>query len=135
MIDPKSLRYTPSHEWVHLDGDIATVGISRFAVDQLTDLILIDLSKAAPGRRVEAGKAFGEIESVKAVADLYSPVNGEIVAVNPSVSGDVQLLAQDPYNAGWLLQVKVDDPNAVAKLLDYEQYQKTVDETPDAGPH
>ena len=130
MIDPKSLRYTPSHEWVHLEGDIATVGISRFAVDQLTDLILIDLTKAAPGRRVEAGKAFGEIESVKAVADLYSPVNGEIVEVNPAVSGDVQVLAQDPYDKGWLLKVKLDDPAAVATLLDYNGYQAKLDESP-----
>jgi glycine cleavage system H protein len=130
MIDPKSLRYTPSHEWVHLEGDVATVGISRFAVDQLTDLILIDLTKAAPGRRVESGKAFGEIESVKAVADLYAPVSGEIVAVNPAVSGDVQVLAQDPYDAGWLLKVKVDDPAAVGALLDYNSYQAKLDESP-----
>jgi glycine cleavage system H protein len=130
MIDPKSLRYTPSHEWVHLEGDTATVGISRFAVDQLTDLILIDLTKAAPGRRVEAGKAFGEVESVKAVADLYAPVSGEILAVNPAVSGDVQVLAQDPYDAGWLLKVKVDDPAAVAALLDYNTYQAKLDESP-----
>lgn len=135
MIDPKALRYTPSHEWVLLEGDVATVGISRFAVDQLTDLILIDLTKAAPGRRVEVGKAFGEIESVKAVADLYSPVSGEIIAVNPNVSGDVQVLAQDPYDAGWLLKVRVDDPAAIANLLDYDRYQKTVDDAPADGYH
>ena len=81
MDNPSDLKYTPSHEWVHLDGDVATIGISRFAVDQLTDLILIDLSRAAPGSKLEAGKPFGEIESVKAVADLYAPITGEVVAV------------------------------------------------------
>src|SRR5262249_3394645 len=73
MIDEKSLRFTPTHEWVHMEGDVATVGISRFAVEQLTDLILIELPIV--GRRVEAGRSFGEIESVKAVSDLYAPVS------------------------------------------------------------
>src|SRR5215469_15806369 len=104
-MDPKSLRYTPSHEWVHLDGDVATVGISRFAVDQLTDLIMIDLP--AVGTKLTARKSFGEVESVKAVSDLYAPVGGEVVAVNQEVANDVQVLAQDPYEKGWLLKVKI----------------------------
>lgn len=126
MIDPKTLKYTPSHEWVHLDGDVATVGISKFAVDQLTDLILIDLP--AVGKTLVPGKPFGEIESVKAVSDLYAPVAGEVIEVNPAVANDVQVLAQDPYEAGWLVKVRVSDPSAVAGLLDHDAYQAKVAE-------
>ena len=128
MIDEKTLRYSTTHEWVHLDGDLATVGISRFAVDQLTDLIVIDLPEV--GRRLEAGQGFGEVESVKAVSDLYSPVGGEVLEVNPEVVADVQLLAQDPYGAGWLVKVRVGDPSkdVPGSLLDYDAYQKKVSE-------
>src|SRR5215212_5521071 len=118
-MDPQSLRFTPTHEWVHLDGDLATVGISRFAVEQLTDLIMIDLP--AVGTRLEAGKGFGEIESVKAVSDLYAPVDGEVVEVNPAVAADVQVLARDPYGEGWLIKVRRNDtPAEPPALMDYE---------------
>ena len=123
-MDPKALRFTPTHEWVHLDGDIATIGISRFAVDQLTDLIMIDLP--AVGTKLTAGKSFGEIESVKAVSDLYAPVGGEVVEVNSAVTGDVQLLAEDPYGKGWLIKVRVDDPAAISTLLDHDAYERKV---------
>lgn len=130
MIDPKTLKYTPSHEWVLLDGDVATVGISRFAVDQLTDLIVIDLSRASTGTSLTAGKPFGEVESVKAVADLYSPVDGEVLEVNPAVLADVQLLAEDPYTKGWLLKVRVADPAKVqSELLDYDAYVAKTEES------
>src|SRR5512140_2037779 len=95
-MDPKDLRFTQTHEWVHLDGDVATIGISRFAVDQLTDLIMIDLPSV--GSKLTLGKSFGEIESVKAVSDLYAPVGGEVVAVNDEAKDNVQLLAEDPYD-------------------------------------
>lgn len=124
MIDPKTLRYAPTHEWVHLDGSTATVGISKFAVDQLTDLITIELP--AVGTTLTAGKTFGEIESVKAVSDLYAPVGGEVIAVNDAVKGDVQSLAADPYTNGWLVKIQVDDPSSVAKLLDHAAYEKQV---------
>ena len=125
-MDPKDLRFTPTHEWVHLDGDVATIGISRFAVDQLTDLILIDLPSV--GSRLTLGKSFGEIESVKAVSDLYAPGGGEVVAVNDEVEDDVQLLAEDPYDKGWLIKVKVDHPSAASSLMDHDAYQKKVAE-------
>ena len=124
MLEEKSLRFTPTHEWVHLHGDVATVGISRFAVEQLTDLILIDLPKV--GRKVELGKSFGEIESVKAVSDLYSPVSGEVIEVNKAVADDVQLLAQDPYQKGWLVKVRLDQSGQIANLLDYSDYEAKV---------
>ena len=125
-MDPKDLRFTQTHEWVHLDGDVATIGISRFAVDQLTDLIMIDLPSV--GSKLTLGKSFGEIESVKAVSDLYAPVGGEVVAVNDEVKDNVQLLAEDPYDKGWLIKVQVDDPSAAASLMDHDAYQKKVAE-------
>lgn len=130
MIDPKTLKYSPTHEWVCLDGDVATIGISRFAVDQLTDLILIDLSKAEPGSKLAAGKPFGEIESVKAVADLYAPISGEILEVNARVRDDVQLLAEDPYEKGWLLKVRVKDTAQVDALLNQSQYEAQLNDSP-----
>ncbi len=123
-MDPKTLRFSPTHEWVHLAGDVATVGISRFAVDQLTDLITIDLP--AVGSKVTAGKGFGEVESVKAVSDLYAPVSGEIVEVNQDVTGNVQLLAEDPYAKGWLIKVKLDPGASLPELLDHDAYEKRV---------
>lgn len=123
-MDPTTLKFTPTHEWIHLDGDVATVGISRFAVDQLTDLIVIDLPKV--GAMVTQGKSFGEIESVKAVSDLYAPVGGEVVEVNQAVASDVQVLAQDPYEKGWLIKVRVADVNSLPAMLDHDAYQKKV---------
>lgn len=123
-MDPKTLRFSPTHEWVHLDGDIATIGISRFAVDQLTDLIVIDLP--AVGSKLKAGKSFGEVESVKAVSDLYAPVDGEVVEVNSAVAQNIQLLAEDPYEKGWLLKARVENPSAVSSLLDHAAYEKRV---------
>jgi glycine cleavage system H protein len=123
-MDPKTLRFAPTHEWIHLDGDVATVGISRFAVDQLTDLIMIDLP--AVGTKGAAGKGFGEVESVKAVSDLYAPVSGEVVEVNSEVTGNVQLLAEDPYDRGWLIKVKTDPKSLPAELLDHYAYEKKV---------
>lgn len=126
MIDPKALKYTPTHEWVHLDGDVATIGISKFAVEQLTDLIVIDLSKAKPGAKLTAGKGFGEVESVKAVSDLYAPISGEIIEVNPAVVADVQVLADDPYEKGWLLKLRPSNASELGGLMDHDAYQKQV---------
>ncbi len=125
MIDEKQLKYTPSHEWIRLEGDVATIGISRFAVDQLTDLIHIDLP--AVGRKLQQGKSFGEVESVKAVSDIYAPVDGEVLEVNSAVANDVQILGTDPYTQGWLIKVRVDgDLAGRTDLLDYDTYQKQV---------
>ena len=123
-MDPTTLKYTPTHEWVHLEGDVATLGISKFAVDQLTDLIVIDLPKV--GASLTQGKPFGEVESVKAVSDLYAPVGGEVVEVNDAVTQDVQILAEDPYTKGWLVKIKVADASPIAGLLDHDAYQAKV---------
>ncbi len=125
-MDPKSLRYSATHEWVHLDGDIATVGISKFAVDQLTDLIMIDLPPV--GTLLTAGKSFGEVESVKAVSDLYAPVSGEVVEVNVAVAQNVQVLAEAPYEKSWLIKVHTAGEALPPDLMDFDTYQRRVAE-------
>ena len=125
-MDKKTLLFAPTHEWVFLEGDVATVGISKFAVDQLTDLIMIELPPV--GTKLTAGKSFGEVESVKAVSDLYAPLGGEVVEVNSQVSGNVQLLAEDPFEKGWLVKIKVTEPLDTSGLMDLFTYEKKVAE-------
>lgn len=119
--DPQQLKFSKTHEWVRIDGHTATVGISDFAVQQLTDLVYIDLPKV--GQQVTAGQAFGEVESVKAVSDLYAPVTGEVKAVNEQLAGDLSLLSSDPYGAGWVARILLTDANPLSALMDYSQYQ------------
>jgi glycine cleavage system H protein len=129
---PEQLRFTKTHEWVHVEAGAggkktATVGISAFAIEALTDLVYIDLPH--PGRRVTAGEPFGEIESVKAVSDLYSPVSGEIIEVNAPIANDLELLAKDPYGAGWLVKIRLSDESGLPELMDYAAYQKQCEES------
>ncbi len=124
---PQELLYAKTHEWVHVDRDsggqkLATVGISHFAVEALTDLVYIELPEV--GRHVKAGESFGEVESVKAVSDLYSPVAGEIVDVNGSLTLKLDLLHDDPYAAGWIVKIKISDESGLKNLLDYKTYEK-----------
>lgn len=127
---PEKLLYAKTHEWVAVEtagGEkIATVGLSAFAIKALTDLVYLDLPPV--GRQVEAGQPLGEVESVKAVSDLYSPVDGEIVAANTAITQNLQCLAEDPYGDGWLVKIRVGDPAGLAKLLDYPAYQKQCEE-------
>lgn len=126
MASPKDLLYSETHEWVRIENSggakVATIGISAFAVEQLTDLVYMELPEV--GRTVKAGEEFGEVESVKAVSPLYCPIGGEIVAVNTELPDKLETLNSDPYNAGWLIKVKVTDESGLAKLLDYAAYQK-----------
>ena len=103
MSAPNDRRYSASHEWHKQEGEMVTIGITRFAVDELTDVTYVDLP--AVGKELEAGKRFGEIESVKATSELYSAVNGEVSAVNEAVKADPSLVNQDPYGKGWLIKV------------------------------
>lgn len=124
---PEELLFGTTHEWVHLASDasgakIATIGISKFAVEALTDLVFIELPKV--GALVKAGESFGEIESVKAVSDIYSPVDGEVVEVNNSVSDALEKLGDDPYGEGWLIKVRVTDDASPSGLLDFAAYEK-----------
>ncbi len=125
-MDLSSLRFAATHEWVKIEDDIATIGISKFAVDQLTDLIMIELPK--PGTRVTAAKSFGEIESVKAVSDLYAPLAGEVTEVNSEIASNVQLLADDPYEKGWLIKIKLDPGTETTGLMDLAAYENKVAE-------
>ncbi|GAB4145434.1 MAG: glycine cleavage system protein GcvH [Planctomycetaceae bacterium] len=117
-MDPQSLKYAKTHEWLHLDGDIATVGISDFAVAELTDLVYIDFPDV--GKQVAVGDVIGEVESVKAVSDLYSPVAGEVIEVNDALEEDLQVLSDDPYGKGWLVKFKVAEISN--ELLDKSAY-------------
>ena len=121
-MDPASLKYQKTHEWASLDGDVVTVGITDFAVAQLTDLVYIDLPEV--GRTVDAGETFGEVESVKAVSDLYSPVAGEVCEVNSELPDNLDMLSSDPYGQGWIAKVKMSDDSGLADLMDYEAYQR-----------
>jgi glycine cleavage system H protein len=125
-MNPAELLYAESHEWVHVaeeDGQkMATIGISDFAIEQLNDLVYMDLPEV--GKQVEAGSEFGEVESVKAVSPLYSPVDGEVIAVNDSLPDNLETLNEDPYGAGWVIKVKVTDDGNLAKLMDQATYQK-----------
>lgn len=126
-MQPQELFYAKTHEWVHKGSDvagqkIATVGISHFAVEALTDLVYMELPEV--GRHVKAGESFGEIESVKAVSDIYSPVSGEIVEVNQALPSRLDQLHDDPYGAGWIAKIKFDNEADLAQLLDYQAYQK-----------
>ena len=120
-MDVNSLKYARSHEWVALDGKTATIGITDFAVHQLTDLVHIELPKV--GRTIRQGETFGEVESVKAVSDLYAPVSGEIAAVNDQLADDLGVLSDDPFGKGWMIKVTVTDPSSLAGLMDRKTYE------------
>ena len=124
---PEDLLYSKTHEWVRVETDpagakIATMGISAFALELLTDLVYIDLPEL--GRQVTAGEPLAEIESVKAVSDMYSPVDGEIIEVNGQLAHGLDTLADDPYQAGWFVKIKVSDDSGLADLLDSAAYRK-----------
>ena len=122
-MNPEQLLYAETHEWAHVgDEDVVTIGISAFALEQLTDLVFMELP--AVGDAASAGEAFGEVESVKAVSPLYSPVSGDIVEVNSDIADNLEQLGEDPYNAGWILKVKMSDKAELDKLMDHAAYQK-----------
>ena len=123
---PEELLYAKTHEWVCVSDEagekIATVGISAYAVEALTDLVYLELP--AEGSQVTAGEPFGEIESVKAVSDLYSPVSGEVTAVNAALPDRLETLNDDPYHSGWIAKIKVTDTSPLADLMDHTAYQQ-----------
>ena len=119
MPAPTDRRYAETHEWHKQDGDIVTVGITQFAVDELTDITFVDLPNS--GKKIEAGKRFGEIESVKATSELYSAIAGEVVESNQAVREDPSLVNQDPYTKGWLIKLKAPGAN-LSGLMTVEQY-------------
>jgi glycine cleavage system H protein len=130
--DESKLLFAPSHEWADItevDGQkVATVGISAFAIEQLNDLVYMDLPKV--GRLVTAGEEFGEVESVKAVSPLYSPVSGEVIEVHSELPDSLEKLNDDPYDFGWIIKVKISDERGIDALMDHTAYQKQCAESP-----
>ena len=125
-MNPEQLRFAPTHEWISYDpaadDGLATIGISAFAVEALTDLVFIQLPKV--GSAVQPGESCCEIESVKAVSDIYAPVAGEIVEVNSPLADNLETLSTDAYGEGWIAKIKVTDAAGLEKLMDFASYQK-----------
>ena len=131
FMNPEQLKYTETHEWIAVEGDTATIGISDFAVHLLSDLVFADLPAA--GKKLTKGQPFGEVESVKAVSDLYAPVSGEVIARNErlterrvdgkTIAAELDLLTTSPFGEGWLIKAKVSNPAELASLLDQAQYK------------
>ena len=122
---PDDLRYLESHEWTRVDGDTARVGISDFAQDELGDVVFVELP--AEGDAVAAGDAFGVVESIKAVSDLYAPVSGDVVAVNEALFDRPELVNDDPYGEGWMLEVALADGGETDELLTPEEYRDQIE--------
>jgi glycine cleavage system H protein len=121
---PENLRYTKDHEWVLLDGDIATVGITDFAQHELGDIVYVEIE--TKGKSLAAEAVFGTVEAVKTVSDLFLPVSGTITEVNPGLETEPEKVNTDPYGDGWMIKMKVDKPDDVNKLMDAAAYQKVV---------
>jgi glycine cleavage system H protein len=123
---PDTLRYAASHEWVRVDNDLATVGISDHAQSELSDVVFADLPKV--GAQLKAGAVAAVIESVKAASDIYAPVSGEVVEVNPALIAKPELVNQDPYGAAWLFRVKIANATELDKLMDAAGYKASINE-------
>jgi len=121
---PAELRYNTSHEWIRLEGDIATVGITDHAQEELTDVVFVE--PPAVGREVDAGDPTAVVESVKAASDIYAPVSGEVIEINPDVEADPSLVNSDPYGSGWIFKLRVKDPSHVMKLMDAAAYAEHI---------
>lgn len=121
---PEDLRYQKSHEWVRLDGDTVTVGITDHAQEELTDVVFVELPEI--GRTVDLGDPTAVVESVKAASDIYSPVSGEVVEANEAVEADPSLVNTDPYGKGWIYKLKLSDPAQVEALMDAKAYAQMI---------
>jgi len=121
---PADLLFQSSHEWARVEGDTATVGISDHAQAELTDVVFVELP--AMGRSVDAGDPTAVVESVKAASDIYAPVSGEVIEVNPAVEADPSLVNTDPYGAGWIFKLKLTKPDQISGLLTPEAYGKLI---------
>jgi glycine cleavage system H protein len=121
---PGNLKYSKEHEWVRLEGDVAVIGITEFAQDELGDIVYVEQPKV--GDKVSQNEQFGVVESVKTVSDLYSPLSGEVVEVNDDVAGSPENINKDPYGAGWIIKVKTDDTSELDNLLSADDYKTMV---------
>ncbi len=123
---PEGLFYTKDHEWARLEGDVAVFGLSDYAQEQLSDIVYLDLPEV--GTQVAQGEAYGAVEAVKAASDIYAPFSGEVVEVNEAVVADPSLVNQEPYGKGWLIKVKVSNPDEKANLMTAADYEKYISE-------
>ena len=121
---PQELKYTKDHEWISLDGDVATIGITDFAQHELGDIVFVDID--TKGKKLDAETVFGTVEAVKTVSDLFLPVSGTITEVNPVLESEPEKVNTDPYGDGWMVKMKVDNPEDVNKLMDVASYQSLV---------
>lgn len=126
MIIRTELKYTKEHEWVRLEGDVAYIGITDYAQDQLGDIVFVDVPSV--GETMEAGEVFGTIEVVKTVSDLFLPISGEILEVNEELESNPEVVNKDPYGAGWIIRVAPSDLSQLDKLLDAEAYKDIINE-------
>ena len=123
---PGELKYSRTHEWVRVEGDIATIGISDHAQAELGDIVYLDLPVV--GRIIDHEMQFGEVESVKAVSELFAPVSGEVVETNSEIASTTEVVNEDPYGKGWLIKVRLKDPTDLAYLMNADEYEKFADE-------
>jgi len=121
---PDDLRYTKDHEWVRLDGDTATIGITQYAADQLGDIVFVELPDI--GKAIEQFAAFGVVESVKAVSDLFAPLSGEVMATNDGLAASPESVNGDPYGDGWMVRLRIADAGQLSELLDAAAYDDLV---------
>ena len=123
---PSDYRYTKEHEWVRVEGDVATVGITDYAQHELGDVVYVEMPK--PGTKLNAGQSFGTVESVKAVSDIYAPVAGVVTEVNSALGDAPETINKDPHGAAWLIKLKLSDPSEVAKLMNAAAYEAFIAE-------
>jgi len=123
---PSDYRYTKEHEWIQVNGDAGTVGITDYAQHELGDVVFVELPKV--GAKFQAGQAFGTVESVKAVSEIYSPISGEVTEVNGSLANEPEKINKDPHGAAWLIKLKLANPQEVSALMDAAAYQAYISE-------
>lgn len=120
---PENLKYTESHEWIKVDGDVITIGITDYAQEELGDVVFVDIPEA---RAVDAEEAFGSIEAVKTVSDLIAPVAGTITEINSALEGSPEIVNSDPYGEGWMVKMTVENTDALNDLLDVDKYKSLI---------
>lgn len=123
---PKELKYTNTHEWLKIEGDIAIIGITDYAQKELSDIVYIDLPEI--GKTLNQGDVLGTIEAVKAVSDFYTPISGSVIETNQELKTAPDLVNKEPYGKGWMVKIKMSNPDEISKLLSAEQYEKTISE-------
>jgi glycine cleavage system H protein len=133
MAYPNDRRYTKDHEWIAVNGDAATVGITDYAQHELGDVVFVELPK--PGAKVEAGKSFGTVESVKAVSEIYAPASGEVIEANTALDGTPEKINTDPHGAAWLIKIKLANPADVKGLMDASAYEGYITEKAKEAAH